>query len=378
MIRRLLTLAAAAVIALTSLSVTAYAYDEDKLKFDGVGKFTIVQFSDTHNTDQPYDEMIKLIEAALDTYNPNLAVFTGDNVTGGWFMSTPLSVKNAIDCIASPCEEREIPFAAVFGNHDWQTLCPERLQIRMYQSYDMCLMKKGFSVFSRNGNYNLTIKDSAGAKDIFNLWFFDSGAKDLNDNITGVNNSQISWYEQRSAELGALNGGEPLPSIVFQHIPVIEVNKLYLEVPEGTEGAISYNGKHVILDPSKAYAGSGELKARSGVPVKNNGQYESFVKTGDVVAAFFGHDHTNDFVGKTEDGIILGSTKTSGFESRGDGKQGFRVIVLDENDLKNIETFSVYYKDLVGGEIPEPKREYDIGRRLESIFTMIKEFLFIF
>lgn len=373
--KRLIAALIAAAMIISVCCQCAFAFDsKETLQFNKDGKFSIIQFSDTHTTDQPYGEMVALIEKALDTYSPDLAVFTGDNVTGGWYMSTPLSVRNAIDALVSPCEKRGVPFAAVFGNHDWQTICPKAWQIKMYQRYDACMMQKGLRSIHRVGNYYLTIKDSSGDKDIFNLWMMDSGSKNLENDVTGVNTAQIKWYERTSAELARANDGKNLPSILFQHIPVAEVDKLYKQVPEGTDGAIEYNGKSVILDPDKAVQGSGELKAVSGIAKKQNGQYESWVKTGDIIGAFFGHDHVNDFVGKTDDGIILGATKTSGFQSRGDGNQGFRVIVIDESDVSSFDTFSVYYKDLVGGDIPEPKKEYDRNMRWSSILDIFNLF----
>ena len=47
-------------------------------------------------------------------------------------------------------------------------------------------------------------------------------------------------------------------------------------------------------------------------PDVNNGQFTSWVKTGDVIGAVFGHDHINDFVGDV-DGIKLIQTRERAF-----------------------------------------------------------------
>lgn len=41
-----------------------------------------------------------------------------------------------------------------------------------------------------------------------------------------------------SDALKAENGGEPMPSLLFQHIPVPEIYELLKEVPKGTDGAV--------------------------------------------------------------------------------------------------------------------------------------------
>ena len=358
-------------------SISVSAEEEPELRFNDDGKFTIVQFTDTHTTDQPYEEMIALIEGALDTYKPDLAVFTGDNVTGGWYMSTPYSVKKAISYLVTPCEERNIPFAIVFGNHDWQTITPKALQLKFYDEYKMNLTQNGFSILHRRANYNLPIKSSDGTKNAFNLWFIDSGTKDMFENFHPVYDSQIEWYENKSAELKDANGGEVVPSILFQHIPVYETWDIMKEVTAETENAIEHNGKYYILDPDKAYKNSGRLTSVPGDFDDSGNQYDSWVKTGDVIAAFFGHDHTNDYVGITDDGIMLGGTNTAGFQSRGDGNQGCRVIEIFEDNPTEINTFSAYYKDFVGGPIPASKKDYDSEARWMSILEMLlPEFLF--
>ena len=74
--------------------------------------------------------------------------------------------------------------------------------------------------------------------------------------------------------------------------------------------------------------------------------------TGDVVAAFFGHDHKNDFVG-TYEGVDLVNTSGTGFYIYGDREyHGARLIVLHENAPAEYDTEMLYYKDLVSEPLP--------------------------
>ena len=68
-------------------------------------------------------------------------------------------------------------------------------------------------------------------------------------------------------------------------------------------------------------------------------QFESWKKTGGMVAAFFGHDHVNDFRINV-DGINLYQTLGAGYCTYGK-ERGGRLIILDENNPTEIYTESL-------------------------------------
>ena len=83
-----------------------------------------------------------------------------------------------------------------------------------------------------------------------------------------------------------------------------------------------------------------------------SGEFAAMRDTGDVVAAFFGHDHKNDFVG-TYEGVDLVNTSGTGFYIYGDREyHGARLIVLHENTPAEYDTEMLYYKDLVSEPLP--------------------------
>ena len=82
---------------------------------------------------------------------------------------------------------------------------------------------------------------------------------------------------------------------------------------------------------------------------KDHGQYASWRKQGDIAGAFFGHDHTNNMVGKTDDGITLGYNAGCGFNLDGDGlNRSMRMFVIDENDALELQQpISPEYGDIM-------------------------------
>ena len=78
-------------------------------------------------------------------------------------------------------------------------------------------------------------------------------------------------------------------------------------------------------------------------------QFESWKKMGDVFAAFFGHDHINDFK-MNVDGIDLYQTLGAGYFTYGE-ERGGRLIVLDENDPENIYSESLEVERITTTEL---------------------------
>lgn len=61
-----------------------------------------------------------------------------------------------------------------------------------------CLASEG-EAMTGCGNYNLPIKSSDGAKNVFNLWFIDSGTYDKeNGGYAHVAEDQLAWYKKRA------------------------------------------------------------------------------------------------------------------------------------------------------------------------------------
>ncbi len=74
------------------------------------------------------------------------------------------------------------------------------------------------------------------------------------------------------------------------------------------------------------------------------------IEKGDIVAAFFGHDHTNSFYGKTDEDIFLGCNASFGWKAYGTGSttRQIKMTVVDEDDPTNPEIYSRTYTDLTG------------------------------
>ncbi len=337
-------------VACLPLTVGAVSSAQEPLRFNKDGKFKILVATDIHETeteDAKSADAMALLTNAIEELKPDLVVFNGDNATSDNAAGQIATIRK----IVAPVAAKDIPLAVVFGNHDAEYCGLTREeQVKIYQEYDNCRMITGPEDISGCGNYNLLIQNSAGTKDVFNLWFLDSGDYAEEGGYAYVQDDQIAWYEQTSNALKAQNGGVPMPSILFQHITVPEAYDLLEPVLLPGKGRVQGHGVHSnqfwkIKDPSTT---TGTLREGPCPPDINNGEFDSWVRQGDIIGAVFGHDHINDFTGTVE-GIRLVHTRGVGFKTYYGGlSQGVRLITLDENNLNDFQTEMYDFADLVG------------------------------
>lgn len=314
------------------------------LKFNENGQFKILIIADAQDTDYPQKETQDIIRNSLKTAKPDLVIFLGDNIAGDFDGVTPKRTKDAVAKLLEPICEQDIPFALVFGNHDHEGLMnkcgftemqAKEFILEEFMSYKNCLAVKGEPKCSAS-TYNLTIKASKSDKDIFNLWLFDSQAYAKEGGYGYVLPEQTEWYIKTSEKLKAENGGNPLPSFLFQHIPVPEVYRLAKRIPIYLPNCFWGQSKlyRSFFMPKNIRQG----KFREGPCCANvrHNQFESWKKQGDILCAFFGHDHPNDYLG-TVDGIDLCAVPAAGYYSYGH-HHGARTVTIFENDIKNYRT----------------------------------------
>ena len=326
------------------------------LQFSDRGKFRILAIGDSHEKlqfNEKTEDMLRLLNAAAEYLHPDMVVFMGDlverEVEAENRRATEDEIFEQIVRLTKPFTSRNVPIGIVFGNHDGDPPAEEKHLVFSLFNRIPKFINTDESGVTGVGNCFAPIYDHTGQKMLFNLWLLDSGsgAQDGSDGYAWVDDDQIEWYERTCDSLTVENGGV-VPSIFFQHIPVCEEYRLLKETtilnPYRVRGMSMYKGKYFTRGENlQGYLGEGPA-----VPARNNGQFDSWKKKGDVIAAVFGHDHMNDFQGEV-DGILLCQTQCSGFTMWGDGlRQGVRVIDLNESDPRNIDTYMVRYRDFFG------------------------------
>jgi len=282
----------------------------ETLRFGPDGRFRIVQLTDTHfrDGDEADRRTAALIEAVLDEERPDLVVLTGDVVEGEHAADPAWAWGLAVD----PMEARGVPWAAVLGNHDDEGALDREALMAVQRRFPMCLSETGLEHVSGVGNFVLEVGSSRGDGPAAHLYFLDTHAYTTTGagDYAWLDHDQVTWYREAAAARAA---GGPRPALAFFHIPLPEYETAWLEGYDvrGTHGTAVC------------------------CPTINSGMFAAFHERGEVLGAFCGHDHKNDF-DATLYGTRLCYGRVTGFGGYAAGRhpRGARVIELAEGERR--------------------------------------------
>ncbi|KAE9593601.1 hypothetical protein Lal_00036313 [Lupinus albus] len=337
---------------LFQICISTQQQQQKKLKFGKNGEFKILQIADmhyangktTHCLDVFYSQYHScsdlnttlFIQRMILSENPNLIVFTGDNIYG-FDSSDPAK---SLDVAFAPAIASNIPWVAVLGNHDQEGSLSREGVMKYIVGMKNTLSKvnpQEVNLIDGFGNYNLEVEGVEGTafenKSVLNLYFLDSGDYSKVPFIHGygwIKPSQQLWFQQTSEKLqeeykkGPLPQKEPAPGLAYFHIPLPEYNS---------------------FDKSNF---RGVKQESIGSPSVNSGFFTTLVEVGDVKAVFTGHDHVNDFCGKLTD---IHLCYGGGFGYHAYGKAGWsrraRVVVVslaktEEGGWEDVESIKTW------------------------------------
>ncbi|HJB09164.1 MAG TPA: metallophosphoesterase [Candidatus Brachybacterium merdavium] len=310
-----------------------------RLSFPADGQLTIVQFNDTQDCHRTDVRTTQLQRAVLEDVDPDVVVLNGDVVDGA--PSTPRELRQAINNVVQPMEERGIPWVLTLGNHDADSAAVTGLGaaeiLEFAGRYPHNLNTAGAEGITGRGNQVLMITGSRSPGDAFALWLIDSG-RYAPERIAGqdlegyprwdwVRADQVRWYLETSEAIEAQNAG-PVPGLLFQHIPLWEHRFMWFasvdsRTPEDHARAVTRHGIRGLRHEEEA---TGPL---------NSGLFSALLHRGDVRGVYVGHDHVNTYDGDYY-GVRLGYGPGTGFGTYGlSGRRehhlrGARVFHLDE------------------------------------------------
>lgn len=306
---------------LAAVTATAASAAKPALAFGLNGMFKIVQFTDTQDGPAIDPRTVTAMGEILDDERPQFVVITGDCVDTGKCRSAE-ELKQAIEHIAAPMEQRKIPWAVTFGNHDRDNIAAIGVKqdemLSLYTRYPCNLNRQSPRGVHGAGNANLLVSGSKSRTPAFNIWLVDSNAyapaEIAGQKLGGydwVRTSQVRWYSDTSAGLEK-RYKRKIPSLMFFHIAVPEFRQLL------------GSGKF-----------TGEKNEDVGNSHINGGLFAAALERGDVLGMFVGHDHVNTTVGDWF-GIKLGYGGSIGY-----GTYGLPGNETERNRLRGGRVFEI-------------------------------------
>ncbi len=284
------------------------------LKFNSDSTFKIVQFTDLHldlRTDI-YPQTLETMRAVLKKEQPDFIILTGDLI---WAEPS----RDALLELTKPVLEANVPWTVAFGNHDVEFDISKEEAWKLFQSMPNFMGEIGN--VTGVGNNVLPIYSSDGEGRLVSAIFtLDSHAYAEDQIIFGsydwIKYDQIAWYREESDKLAALNNNNPLPSLMFLHIPLQEYH---------------------VVDANEAERVGDKLEGVSDSHI-NSGLFASLVDKKNVMGVFVGHDHNNNYVGLHKD-IALAFGQVTGADAYGVLERGGRVIELYEYKPNTFKTW---------------------------------------
>lgn len=317
------------------------------------GKFRIFCLSDTHVLADGDRRLARDIAAILDGVKPDLVLFLGDQV---WKSSAENAdtLRDGLHRQVDPVEERGIPWAHVFGNHDRERGFSNADQEPIYEEFPHCLSQAGPADIHGTGNYVLPVLAEHGDKIVYAVWALDShsGFGDFikehglpsdpwfynlpDPPVTSagydtVRFDQVRWYWDRSCELEREQGGK-VPGLMVMHQPLPEYT-----IPYKNPAQTRYRGN---------------MREQVGTGNYNAGLFGAVVDRGDVKTIVAGHDHINDWQAVYMDVTLAYDAGLSYDNYCDDDLRGGRVVDIREDDPWHVDTYMVrsadYVKDYPG------------------------------
>jgi len=257
--------------------------------------FTILQLTDIHWSNGTNPSALKgylekvIFEAENHADKIDLIEITGDT----FMLTNKATVKEFISFMAG----FDIPYAIIWGNHDYHCQYSSNWLARQFENAPNCLYTEvdNDNVDGRS-NYAVNLmQDGKVAWQIINLdtgGSYRAGALSLFLNYNYLRQNQFDFIDAIHK-----NAGQDVPALCYYHICQDEYQNIYDEIEKGDDSYISdfFN----LEGFGESEFGTTDLE----VMIRNN-----------VKGVFAGHAHNTDWTETSKEGIVYGMGVKSGTE----------------------------------------------------------------
>ena len=231
------------------------------------------------------EELHKQITNLVNEYKPNLITLSGDQTWSNENLISLRSLISWLDCY-------KIPFAPVFGNHDYgndynSAVASLNYCCDLYEASPYSLFKRGPSNLDSLGNYIINIKEDN--KIINTLYMMDLGYHD------SICEMQEKWFIHNAEGIKTNNNNEYTDGLLLTHRPLPEFRDAYF---------------HYLNDPTVAES---DVIVHMMLSDTDDTGFTEIAKSKGVFDFLCGHEHYNSFTINHENARYSFLTKTGDY-----------------------------------------------------------------
>lgn len=240
---------------------------------------------------------LNAVAAMVHAEKPDLVVITGDiSFAVPW--SLTLNNEHAHSMFIRFMENLGVYYTVTFGNHDSEkyNFHSRQAVADLYsdESLKYSLFSAGPAHIYGECNHSITVRNTEGYI-TQSLIMIDTNAYTDEDPLglgwvyDNIHEDQIEWYrstvEAQTAYNNYLGSNEAtVKSLIFMHIPLMEMKDAAFLYLEESEEVIYHGGK---IGESAPYVYPSEMPEQ---------MFETMLELGSTQAMFYGHDHLNNIV----------------------------------------------------------------------------------
>ena len=305
-------------------------------KVQYTNNFRILQLTDTHFGDKDnLDTHFKFMDLTINEANPDMIIVTGDLFT----FASKATAKKFFDYLDSKGK----PWTVTYGNHDEQCYFSVDWLTSTLNNYGSHCLYKDIQDDDVQGNANFAINLMLDDTHVFEQLIVMDSNRYYFGSYFGYDyfkQDQIDWYQRLVQETRKQNGGITVPSLMFYHIPLPEINDAWDRAEAGEADAIPVSFK---VNGENKFGEKGEASCN---PEFNSGFFDVIVEEHSTTGMYFGHDHVNNFIINYKGVDFAYGVKATDRVYYGDSMLGGRVITLHPDHSTTYEDYYHTYAEV--------------------------------
>ena len=237
---------------------------------------------------------LSVIDQLVEKEQPDLIIHLGDLINDSRYYESKVNYVAVLDKI----DGYGIPWAAIMGNHDYETYSAgydsmkktttSDMLIDKFMSYDNCLFTRGPANVTGKSNYIINIMDEKTHRPVHSLYLMDSC-------LIGLQDSHAAFYRDAVEYSTLLNNGKKVESTLLTHVPLPE----YAVAIEQAQ-KVEYRNMVGSYNRNPGDLASGSKKV-----------FQAIKELGVTKNVICGHDHDNAYYSVYEGVRLAYSMKSS-------------------------------------------------------------------